>query len=193
MKQVLKKLLDAGFWLGISVIIEPLFAVFFILIYVGIFLHQKITIQTILSPIIGFLTPLILYFTYCFWFDLTEDFFKLFYLDVLDSSLINVDNSSNWFLGFILFLTLVSLFIKSPKALSVNNSFKKNWGLLILNLILSLFFVLIAKEKNSSEVVYLLFPTSIIIANGLEIIHNKLIKNIVFISILVAVVLSTFL
>jgi hypothetical protein len=193
MKHVLKKIFDAGFWLGISFLIDPLFALFFILMYAGIYLHQKITFYTLFSPIIGFLAPLSLYFTYCFWFDKVEVFLQLFNFDAVNISLIYLENKSIWFVGYILLLALVSFFIKSPKTLSVNNSFKKSWILLSLNLILTVFFVLIITEKNGSEVIYLLFPTSIIIANGLEIIKNKLVKNLILISILIGVIFNQFL
>ncbi|QNM84876.1 hypothetical protein H9W90_11820 [Polaribacter pectinis] len=166
---------------------------FFVLIYAGIYLHQKITIHTIISPIIGFITPLIIYFTYCFWFDNIEEFQQLFYFYDVKTFLIYSENDSIWFVGFILLTTLLSLFIKSPKALSVNNSFKKNWILLIINLIISLLFVLIIEDKNASEIVYLLFPTSVIIANGLEEIKSSLAKNVIFILILIGVITHQFL
>jgi hypothetical protein len=192
-KDVLKKIFDAGFWLGISFLIEPLSVGFFVLIYGGIFLHQKITIHTLFSPILGFITPLILYFTYCFWFDKTAVFLHLFYIDDVNTFLFFSKTNISWFLGGVLFLTLVSLLLKTPKALSINNSFKKNWLILILNLVITVIFTSVSSEKNGSEIAYLLFPTSIIIANGLEVINNKLIKNLILITLLIGVVIHQFL
>lgn len=192
-KQVLQKIFDAGFLLGVSFIIEPLSIIFFILMYAGIFIHQKTTIHTILIPIVGFISPLILYFVYLFWFDKTEDFFNLFNFLDINVFLIYTGNNIIWFVGFVLLLTLLSLFIKSPKALSVSNSFKRNWILLNINLVIALVFAMLIIDKNGSEIVYLLFPTSIIIANGVEIVKSNIAKNVVFILILVGVITHQFL
>ena len=192
-KQVLQKIFDAGFLLGVSFIIEPLSIIFFILMYAGIFIHQKTTIHTILIPIVGFISPLILYFVYLFWFDKTEDFFNLFNFLDINVFLIYTGNNIIWFVGFVLLLTLLSLFIKSPKALSVSNSFKRNWILLNINLVIALVFAMLIIDKNGYEIVYLLFPTSIIIANGVEIVKSNIAKNVVFILILVGVITHQFL
>ncbi|MEE9406567.1 MAG: DUF6427 family protein [Polaribacter sp.] len=190
-KQVLQKLFDAGFWLGISFLIEPVLSIYFILIYTGIYLHLKITIHTLLTPVLGFITPLIVYFTYCFWFDITEDFLQLFYFNTINSIFIYAENNIIWFVSIIMVVTLLSIFIKSPKALSVNNSFKKNWILLILNAVIALIFALIIPIKNGSEIVYLLFPTSVIIANGLEVLKSNLVKNILISLVLISVIMHT--
>ena len=192
-KQVLQKIFDTGFLLGVSFIIEPLSIIFFILMYAGIFIHQKTTIHTILIPIVGFISPLILYFVYLFWFDKTEDFFNLFNFLDINVFLIYTENNIIWFVGLLLLLTLISLFIKSPKALSVSNSFKRNWILLNINLVIALVFAMLIIDKNGSEIVYLLFPTSIIIANGVEIVKSNIAKNVVFILILVGVITHQFL
>ena len=191
-KEVLKKLFDAGFWLGTSFLIEPFLGLFAVLIYVGVFLHQKITFHTLFSPVIGFLTPLFIYFTYYYWSDKTEKITQLFNFDVATNFSLNTASTSIWFLAIVFLFTLISLLLKSPKAFSVNNSFKKNWILLIVNLLVTLFFTLIIQEKNGSEIMYLLFPAAIIIANGLEIIQNKLIKNSLFILMIIGVVLHQF-
>lgn len=191
-ERLLQKLFDAGFWLGISFIIEPYSFVFFMLIYIGVLLHQKTTIHTVLSPIIGFLTPLLIYFTYCFWFDKTADFLHLFSFDIVNSFFLFDEKKSIWFLLSLIIIAFLSLFIKSKKALFISNSFKRNWILLMINGVLALLFILIIKEKNGSEIFYLLFPTSIIIANGIEVINRKLIKNIIFTLIIIDVIFIRF-
>ncbi|MGK0412938.1 MAG: amino acid permease, partial [Polaribacter sp.] len=81
-KNVLEKLFDSGFWLGVLCIQEPLFIIFLLLISVAALLHKKINIHTLLVPIIGLITPLFLYFTYFLWVDKTEEFMNLFKLDL---------------------------------------------------------------------------------------------------------------
>ncbi|WP_087564537.1 DUF6427 family protein [Polaribacter sp. SA4-10] len=191
-KEVLKKLFDSGFWLGISFIISPFSIVFFILIYVAIFYHQKITIHTLLVPIIGFIVPLILFFTYCFWYDKTVVFTTLFDFNIGNNITFYTKNSAIWLMSLLFLLTLASLFLKSPKTFSVNNSFKKNWILLIINTLVAVSFIYLIEGKNGSELIFLLFPTSIIIANGIEIIEHNLIKNIILTTLLIGAILAPF-
>ena len=191
-KQVLQKLFDSGFWLSILFILEPFTAKFGFLIYVAIFSHQKPIINNLIAPIIGFITPLIIYFTYCLWFDKLFVFTNLFYFDSINSLIFYSKNNFYWITMLIIVLSVVGMFLKSPKAFSVNNSFKKSWTLLIVNLAVALFFALLIPKKNGTELLFLLFPAAVIIANGLEIIRGSLIKNIFFILFLVSALIFPF-
>ena len=191
-KKVIQKLFDSGFWLGILCILEPFSLLFSILIFAAILLHQKITIHTLVTPIIGFITPLITYFAYLLWNNSIEEFTQLFYFDVINNISIYSENYTIWIFGFIILLTIISILLKSPKALSVNNSFKKNWILLIVNAIITAVFALIITEKNGSEIVFLLVPSSIIIANGFEVIQKNILKNIIFGLMLIGTVVTFF-
>ncbi|WP_368356653.1 DUF6427 family protein [Polaribacter sp. ALD11] len=191
--KTLQKLFDSGFWLGILCILEPFSAIFSILIYAAIFLHQKGVINNLIAPITGFLAPMILYFTYCFWIDKLYLFTNLFYYETLNSFVLYSENSLYWTSILIIVLSLGSFFLKSPKALSVNNSFKKNWILLIINLVIALLFALLIPNKNGTELLLFLFPAAIIIANGLETINNNLIKNILLILLLISAFIFPFL
>ena len=190
-KKVIQKIFDSGFWLGILCLIEPFSILFFILIYASIFLQQKRTINNLITPIIGFISPLIIYFAYLFWNDASIVFFEIFNIKIADTLFIFTKSHTSWIFWGILFLTLISIVLKSPKVLSVNNSFKKSWILLIINTITSVVFALIISEKNGSEIVYFLIPSSIIIANGFEVIQKKILKNILII-LLLGITVSTF-
>jgi len=190
-KKVIQKIFDSGFWLGILCLIEPFSILFFILIYASIFLQQKRTMNNLITPIIGFISPLIIYFTYLFWNDTAVVFFEIFNIKIAETLFVLNKSDTSWIFWGILFLTLFSIVLKSPKVLSVNNSFKKSWILLIINAITSVVFAVIISNKNGSEIVYFLIPTSIIIANGFEVIQKKILKNILII-LLLAITVSTF-
>ena len=102
---------------------------------------------------------------------------QLFSIDVINNGFIYKEGYAIWFFGTLITLTI---FLKSPKALSVNNSFKKNWLLLIINTLIAVIFVLIISKKNGSEMMFLFVPTTIIIANGFEVIQKNIYKNILF-------------
>ena len=192
-KKILSKLFDSGFWLGVLFILEPYSAVFVVLIYAAIFLHQKTIINNLIVPIVGLLTPLIIYFTYCFWFDKLYLFTNLFYFETFHSRVFYSENNFYWGSVFIIAISVISLFLKSPKAFSINNSFKKSWILLIVNLTIALFFALFIPKKNGMEFLFLIFPASVIIANGLESVQNNLIKNVFIIMLLATAIIFPFL
>lgn len=177
-KRVIQKLFDSGFWLSILFIIEPFTILFSVLTYASIFLHQKITIHTITSPIIGFLAPIILYFSYCFWYDNSYSFVELFLFSEFKSFAFYSENELFWVSILILIFSLIAILLKSQKALSVNNSFKKSWILLIVNFVIAFSYAILIPIKSGAELLLTLFPSSVIIANGFEVINSNLIKNI---------------
>jgi hypothetical protein len=185
-KKILQKLFDCGFWLSILFIVTPFSALFAVLIYASVFLHQKLTIRNIIAPGIGFLTPILLYFTYCLWFGQLYLFTNLFYFEIPPSLSLYSNPTIYWITVVILIFSTIAIILKSPKTFSISNSFKKSWILLILNLLVVLLFTLVIPHKNGTELVFLVFPTAIIIANGIEIISNKLIQNIFFLLLLIS-------
>ncbi len=192
-KNIIQKLFDSGFWLGVSFILEPYTILYFTVVYGAIYLHQKITIHTLLTPIIGLLSPLLIYFTYCFWYNKTEEFTNLlFNLDFFVSIQTYLNSKSGVFLLVILVLSLIPFFAKTPKTLSVNNTFKRSWILISFHLLISLLFILFINNKNGSEIIFLLFPATVIIANGLELIKQKSIKNVILYSFIIGVFVFSF-
>ena len=125
-KNTFHKLFDGGLWLGISFIIEPYTALFAILLYVSIYLHQHFTYQTLLIPLIGFGSVVFLFFTYCFWYDNTADFTVLFNWNFSTNINLYLNNEYLFPSIFIGFFIIVSIILKSPKALAVLNTFRKN-------------------------------------------------------------------
>ncbi|TVZ56270.1 hypothetical protein OD91_1552 [Lutibacter sp. Hel_I_33_5] len=178
----IKKLFDGGFWLGICFLFEPYIIVFIFLLYAAVYLYQKITFRELLVPIIGFVTPLFLYFTYCFWNEATEDFNNLFSV-VFDFDFSILLESK--FLIPILFLgifSVISVFIKTPKVISVSNTFKFSWILLLVHLLIAFIFLFFYPNKSELEFQFLLFPTAIILGNGFEILKNKIVRDLIFIA-----------
>jgi glucan phosphoethanolaminetransferase (alkaline phosphatase superfamily) len=158
-KKTIAKLFDSGFWLGIFFILEPVFILLFILIYLSIYLHNKITIHTLFAPLMGFISPLIIFFAYSFWFDKTEEFTGLFYVDTCYTESY-VKSKYIWVIGTTFFLTVFAIILKSSKALSVNNTFRKNWILLITNFFLLILLTVLIPQKNGIRTYLYPFPNS---------------------------------
>lgn len=171
-KKIIKKLFDSGLWLGVSFLIEPFSITFIVLLYFSIFLHQDINFRTLLTPLIGFVTPIFLYFTYCFWHDQTVQFFLVF--DWFTSYELKLFAPSNSITTYLIgFLIVVAVFIKTPRAFSVKNDFRKSWILVVLNFICAFALVILIKDKDGSEFLYIIFPAAIIIANAIEVYEKK--------------------
>jgi len=191
-KNTLHKLFDGGLWLGISFLIEPYTVIFGILFYISIYLHQHITYQTLLTPLIAFGSVVFLFFTYCFWYDKTELFEALFNWDF--SYNINLYLSVNYLfpIVFIGLFVLFIIFLKSPKVLAILNTFRKNWILIITHLIISSSIILLTNNKIGSELLFIFFPTSIVLANGLEFFQKKWFTDVILIVFLICSIITNF-
>lgn len=191
-KNTLHKLFDGGLWLGISFLIEPYTVLFAALLYISIYLHQQFTYQTLLTPLIGFGSVVFLFFTYCFWHDKTNDFYLLF--DWVFHYDFNLYLSPKYLFQniFIVVFVIGAILLKSPKALAVLNTFRRNWILTVIHLIISLLIILLMSNKASSELLFVFFPVAIILANGLELYQHKWVGNVLLLLFLICSVLSNF-
>ena len=178
-KNVHHKLFDGGLWLGISFIIYPYTVILGFLLYLSTYLHQRINYQTLFIPIIGFFAPVFLYFTYCFWYDDIQPFNELFFW-FSNYNFTIYYQPKYWIpIVFIGVCTILSLLLKSSKALAIKNKFRNNWVLLTFHLGISWLIVFFAQTKNLSSLLFLFFPTAVVLTNGLEMLHKKWLKEIV--------------
>jgi len=191
-KSILEKIYDASFWLGIFFIFKPISLIFIFLIYAAIYLHKKLTINTLVIPIIGFATPLIIYFSYLFWFNQTEVFFDLFQFKINLSLKNLIEPNLIFFALIIALLTFIFMIFKSITTLSINNTFKRSWILIILNLFVAFLFVLLLNQKTTGDLIYLFFPVAIIISNGVELIEKKIIKDSILYILFIGCFLARF-
>lgn len=188
-KKIIEKFFDSGFWLSILFILEPFSILFLILVYVAIYTHHKITIQSLLVPIFGFITPLIIYCTYLFWNNSLDTFTAHFIFDFIFDIQFYTQTKYFWFINSALFFTILSLLLKSIKALSINNTFRKSWIVLLTNFTIVVVFLSYIPEKKGSELVYMFLPMAIILANGVELIQKKIIKDSILYMFLVAAII----
>ena len=184
-KDVYKKIFDCGFWLGILFLLDSTTVIFGMLIFLSVRMFQKLTVRTLLIPVVGFVTPVFCYFSYCLWEGDTSEFSNLF----LWYSNYNFEvYTANKFLFSTLFLgigSLISIFIKTPKVFLISGDYRKYWILIIFNFFLAITVFLIQNTHQTNKILLLFFPASIIITNWLENIERVFVKNI-FIIVLIA-------
>ena len=178
-KTIFQILFDSGIFLGVLFILEPFSIIYMVLLYVAIYLYHKIIIRTLIIPIVGFLVPLMFYYMYHFWYDTTAIFLQLFYFLPNLNEFIYLKDQFLIPMLLISFLVIASLLLKTTLVLSINNKFRKSWILIIFNLCISLCFVIFLPKKNGSELLFVLFPAAIIVANGMETIANTIVKDII--------------
>jgi len=177
-KDVYKKIFDSGFWLGVLFILAPKTSLFGILLFLSIWLFQKINLRTLLIPCLGFLSPVLCYVTYCFWFNQTEEFMASFFwyanynFDLFTYRSLFI---SSMILGVLL---IISILVKTPKVISISGNYRKYWILILFNLLIAITVLVIQNTLNESQLLLLFFPISIILTNWLEGIKTPLYKNI---------------
>ncbi len=172
------KLFDAAFWIGISTLIYSWSALYIFLIYIGIFIYQKVSFKNLLIPIVGFITPVFIYFTYSFYFDSLTTFYERFDYNF---NLVFIEYNSLKFLMPIILLIIIllwSILLATPKIILISNTLKFSWSVLINHLLISIVIIIFSPVKNGAEFFYLVFPASIIITNFLERSKSTIFKNI---------------
>ena len=178
LKEVFKKLFDAGFWLGVMCLMNPFLIVFSLLLFTAIIVHKRVRFQTLLIPVIGFLIPIFLFFTYSFWIgELSLFTDKFIFYTTYDFSRYQ-EASFLAPLGVLSFFLLFAIFMKTGSAFSVNNRFRKSWILLLSHLFISISYLFITFDRDGSELLIAAFPVAVILANGFESIQRNFLKEI---------------
>ena len=187
------KLFDASFWIGIATLIYSWSIFYVLLVYIGMIIHQKLTFKNLFIPIVGFVTPMIIYFTYCLYFEDAAFFYNKFNYEI------SLDFSPYMSLKILIPLVFLSLAMLwsilkiTPKVVSVRNNFKFSWDVLINHLLISAVIIVLAPTKNSSELFFLIFPSAVIVANLMHLIKSKIFKNAVLYGFLLISVFVYFL
>ena len=177
-KDVYKKIFDSGFWLGILFLVAPKTVLLGILLFLSIWLFQKINFRTLLIPCLGFLAPVLCYVTYCFWFNQTEEFTASFFWYANYNFELFTDSSI--FIPSIVLgtLVLISILVKTPKVISISGNYRSYWILILFNLFIAITILLIQNTLHESQLLLLFFPISIILTNWLESIQKPFLKTI---------------
>ena len=191
-KETQKKVFDSAFWIGVATIIAPWSSLVILLIYVAIYLFDKVTWRNTIIPLVGFCTPIIIYVAYLYAFNDINAFRAN--VEYLYSFSFRIFNSATLLIPLALVSSLLiwSIFPTTFKIITVNNEFKNSWYLLVFHFIILLFVVLPWPVKNGGELLLLFFPIAVIFTNYLQIIEEKWFKE-VFLYTLLAVVLTVFL
>ena len=190
-KDIKRKLFDSAFWVGIATIIYPWCFLFLLLVYAAISIFKKGTLRNVIIPLIGFLTPIIIYGSFLFFSDDLYNFsLQLNYnFRFLDYNSLKLLVPITIIIGFLLWTILPT----TVKISSVNNEFKTSWLLILIHLVLCIIIVLTSIDKNGSEFIFMFFPTAIIFTNYLQTVKEKWFKDVFLYLFLAVTILIYFL
>jgi len=190
-KNTKEKLFDSSFYIGLAAIIYPWSIFYLFLPYSAIIAFNKRTVRNVIIPLVGVITPIIIYGTYLF---LTDNFEKAYVQ--LDTSLsFGTYNSLLLLLPITLILGFLiwTIFPTTIKIITVNNELKNSWYLILSHLVISIFIMIPSPVKNGAEFIFLFFPLAIIFTNYLQLVNEKWFKDVFLYIFLAVAVLGYFL
>lgn len=186
--QTKEKIFDSAFWIGIASLFYVWSLFYVILVYAAIVVFRKIDWRNFVIPLIGIITPIFLSYAYLLAFDDLERFYNLWIWEFDLSS--QAYNSGHFLFPLVLIgiVALIAIIPTTKRSLLAKIDFKATWTLLIVHLVISLIVVIIAPEKNGSELIFLFFPLSVLFANYLQVISRYWIKeSIIYVFILMII------
>lgn len=186
--QTKEKIFDSAFWIGIASLFYVWSLFYVILVYAAIVVFRKIDWRNFVIPLIGIITPVFLSYAYLLAFDDLERFYNLWIWEFDLSS--QAYNSGHFLFPLVLIgiVALIAIIPTTKRSLLAKIDFKATWTLLIVHLVISLIVVIIAPEKNGSELIFLFFPLSVLFANYLQVISRYWIKeSIIYVFILMII------
>lgn len=123
------------------------------------------------------ITPVFLSYTYLLAFDDLDRFYDLWTFKV-DLS-VQAYNSSNFLIPLVVIgvTSLIAVYPTTKRSLLAKIDFKSTWSVLLTHIGVSLIISLMAADKNGSELIFLLFPLSVLLANYLQVINRYWLKE----------------
>jgi hypothetical protein len=172
-KDVKQKIFDSGFLLMISVFFDPFHLLFLIFIYFGVIMYASQNYRHFIIPLFGVSVAFVIYTSFIL---IVENSFldPFIYLPRFNG----VENLfTNFKYSFLLSLPLLFLLwiiIQFPKIYSRSKlHVSESLSLVLVFLIVSLAVLLLNEASISVDIIYLIFPLSILIGNYFQLNSTK--------------------
>ncbi|MDY7396524.1 DUF6427 family protein [Aureibaculum sp. 2210JD6-5] len=186
-----EKLFDSSFYIGIAALIYPWCILYILLPYTAITNFNKRTIRNVIIPLVGLITPFIIYISYL----ILIDEFETFDIALNSNFLFTNYNNLNLLIpvallfGFVIWVIIPT----TLKIITFNSELKNSWYVLITHLILSILIIIPAPIKDGSEFLFLFFPTAVLFTNYLQMVKEKWFKDVFLYLFAVGAIVSFFL
>lgn len=187
------KLFDSAFWIGLATIFYSWSFTYLILIYVAIIVFNKLRWKYLIIPIIGFITPIYLYYAYLLLVNKQHLFSKIWSFEIS----FNYKNYNHLSLllpiAIILVFILWTIYPTFKKSLKAKKYIKATYPLLLAHLFIAMILAIISPIKDGSEFLFLFFPFSILFAKYLQTVKDYWFKEAVLIMFLAISIFVTYL
>ena len=188
-KSTIAKVFDASLWIGVGFLYFNWTALFLLVLYGALFNFRLFNWRTLLTPVLGFGTVILIFFSYHLWFDSLIVFYKAFSFDYAISlpSLYQLRFSIP--LVFYMVLVFISMVVLVPRIGTIGSMFARSWKTLVLQLLIGIIIVVITPFKNGASILFVLMPLPIICTNYLMVLKSKYIKNLIlYVALLISLV-----
>lgn len=187
------KLFNSAFVLGIAYLVYPNIFIFLLIIYIGYFVYLKIIDKRLLIPIIAFFTPIFLTFTYFYLSDGINNFHNLIEIN-LDFNKVWLDDKIFVIPFAILISILLAITLKSMTISAFSQlETERNYKIIIAFFLMTVLLILLDSKNIQNEVIYLFFPASILIGNGLIRIKREWLLELILYLLLLFPMIMLFL
>lgn len=187
------KLFNSGFVFGIAYLVYPNIFIFLLIIYIGYFVYLKIIDKRLLIPILAFFTPIFLTFTYFYLIDGINNFHNLIEIN-LDFNKVWLDDKIFVIPFAILISILLAITLKSMTISAFSQlETERNYKIIIAFFLMTVLLILLDSKNIQNEVIYLFFPASILIGNGLIRIKREWLLELILYLLLLFPMIMLFL
>lgn len=173
-----KKILDASIWIATAALFYFWSILFFIILFIAIIQLASKNYKLVFIPFVGFTSIFILTTVYHI---IVNDSFWWF-LEYKEQ--ISFDFSPYYSLKTIIpsiFILLLGIFGVIYKSINISNTplkEKSKYWILLFSVLIGLILIILTNNKNGSELIFLLAPISIFIANFIENNSKKWISEL---------------
>lgn len=188
-----QKIFDATLWVLVASLFQFWSVLFLILVYFGVYLYARQQVKSWFVPLVAFLTIASIltsgallfqdsFFTFSEWFQESNFDFSAY---AKPGILVPV--------SFLFALSLWTLFFFISFIPKASGNTQSSLGLILLSLFLAIAVAFFAPTKNSSELLFLLAPLSIIVTTYLERLEDKWFGEVILFLIILMPVVTLFL
>ena len=179
------KLFDSAFWIGIASIIYPWSIVYILLIYIALFVFREFYWNYFLIPVIGYFTPVWLYWVYLLVKDKPDLIYNIW--DFQAGMDFRPYNQVSLLLpiAIVLVFILWTVFPTLTNALRAKRKIKNSFRIVLFNLFIAIIVALTAVVKDGSEFIFLFFPFSVLMANYMQLVKEYWFKESLLILFLI--------
>ena len=173
-----KKILDASIWISIAALFYFWIILFFIILFIAIIQLASKNYKLVFIPFVGFTS--IFFLTTVYHITVNDSFWWFLKYKEQISFDFSLYYSLKTIIPFI-FILLLGVFGVIYKSINISNTplkEKSKYWILLFSLLIGLIVIILTKNKNGSELIFLLAPISIFIANFIETNSKKWISEL---------------